>query len=155
MNRHRAGVDGGLVAPDAIHQLVAGEDVAGMGGEEPEQLELLRRELDGVPRPARLATGAVELDRAEGDLLSGRRGPVAAPEDSTHACRELARREGLRDVVVGAEFEPYDPVSLLAAGCEQDHGQAGAATDPAAEGEAVSSGQHHVEHDEARLALLD
>src|SRR3954452_15114936 len=137
MHGHRAGVDGRLVAPDAGHQLVAGEDVAGVRGEEPEQLELLRRELDGVAVATRLATAAVELDLAEDDRLARRRVSVAAPENRAHTRRELARRERLSDVVVGPELEPDDAVGFLAAGGEQDHGQARAATDPAAERQAI------------------
>ena len=39
---HGAGVERGLVAPDAAHQLVAREDAPRVAGEEPEQVELLR-----------------------------------------------------------------------------------------------------------------
>src|SRR5690349_4611306 len=129
--------------------------MAGMRGQEPEQLELLRRELDGAPGPTRLVADAVELELAEGDRVARRRGSVAAPEDRAHPCRELARRERLRHVVVGAELEPHDAVGFLTARGEEDHGQARASPDPAAEREAVRPRQHHVEHDEARLALLD
>src|SRR5262249_40169854 len=92
---HRARVDCPLVAPDAGHQLVPGEDVAGMRGEEPEQLELLRGELKGGPGTAGLAAGAVELDLAEGDRLAGRRDAVAAAEHRAHARGKLPRRERL------------------------------------------------------------
>ena len=85
-------------------------------------------------------------------MPSTRRAPA---QDGAHAHRELARRERLRHVVVGAELEPDDAVGLLAARRQQDHGQVGASADPAAELEAVGAGQHHVEHDEARLGRLD
>src|SRR5207247_2853038 len=66
---HRAGVDGRLVAPDAGHQLVAGEAVAGVRGEEPEQLELLRGELDDVALAPRFASGPVEPGPSQGHRL--------------------------------------------------------------------------------------
>ena len=68
---------------------------------------------------------------------------------------ELARRERLRHVVVGAELEADDPVGLLAARGQQDHGQVRARPDPAAEREPVGAGQHHVEHDEVRRIALE
>src|SRR5581483_9422248 len=64
---HRSGVDCRLVAPDARHQLVAGEHVARMGGEEPAELELLRRELDARAGAAGLAACTIALELAEGD----------------------------------------------------------------------------------------
>ena len=48
---------------------------------------------------------------------------LRAPQNAPHASGELARREGLRHVVVGPELEPDDPVGLLAAGREHDHRQ--------------------------------
>ena len=55
MHRHRPCVERCLVAPDAAHQLVAPEHAAGVPGEEREEVELLRGELD---------VGAVDHDTA-------------------------------------------------------------------------------------------
>ena len=52
MHRHRAGVERGLVAPDPVHELVAGEDLARVAGEEPEEVELLGGELERPPSTA-------------------------------------------------------------------------------------------------------
>ena len=60
-----AGVERGLVAPDPAHQLVAGEDLARMAGEEPEQVELLRRQPQLLAVAAHLARARVELEPGE------------------------------------------------------------------------------------------
>ena len=112
----------------------------------------VRRTSTPAFRTSRVAR--VELDVAEGEPLGGRLGGAGAPKHGSHACRELARGERLRHVVVRAELEPDDPVGLLAARGQHDHGQLRARADPPAELQAVRSGQHDVEHHEVgRLAL--
>ena len=87
--------------------------------------------------------------RSAGDASGSR-----AAQHRPHAGGQLARRERLRHVVVGAELEPDDPVGLLAARGEHDHRQLGARADPAAELEPVRARKHHVEDDEVgRVAL--
>ena len=76
-------------------------------------------------------------------------------EHAAHPRRELARRERLGHVVVRAELEADDPVGLLAAGGEHDHGELGARADPAAQLEPVRPRQHHVEHDQVGSSRLD
>ena len=83
--------------------------------------------------------------------VGGRR----AAQHRPHARGELARRERLRHVVVGAELEPDDAVGLLAARRQQDHRERRAGADPAAELEPVRSREHHVEHDEVGRLLLE
>ena len=150
MDGDGAGVDRGRVAPDAVHQLVAREDPC-RGCDARNQSRSNSRAVSVTASPAlrHLAARTVEHDVAERDPLGGGRRRRGRPaEHRAHARRELARRERLRDVVVGAELEPDDPVGLLAACGEQDHGQARAAADPAAELQPVRARQHHVEHDE-------
>jgi hypothetical protein len=74
-----------------------------------------------------------------------RRAPRPA-QDRLDPRGELAGRERLDHVVVGAELEPRDPVGLLVARREQDHGHPTA--DPPADLEAVDPRQSDVEHDE-------
>ena len=71
-----------------------------------------------------------------------------AAEDRLDARRELARREGLRDVVVGAELEPGDAVGLLVARGQHDDRHLRLRAHLAAHLEAVDPGQADVEHDE-------
>ena len=68
---------------------------------------------------------------------------------------QLARRERLGDVVVGAELQPEDAIELAVAGGEQQHRDtrgvcpAGAHPEAAADVEAVDGArQSDVEHDE-------
>ena len=87
-------------------------------------------------------------DVVELDAVVARRG-LGAAEDRLHAGDELARRERLRDVVVGADLEPGDTVGLLVARREHENRHRGLRADAAADLEAVDAGQADVEHDEA------
>ncbi len=81
------------------------------------------------------------------------RGALAA-QHRFYARDELAGRERLDDVVVGAAAQPDDPVGLAAAGGEQDHPRRrGLLAQAAHHLEAVEAGQHDVEHDKVRRAL--
>ena len=64
-----------------------------------------------------------------------------ATENGVDARDELARIEGLRQIVVGAHFEAQDAIDILALGGEHDdrHRFAGAAQSPARR-EAVLAG---------------
>src|SRR3954447_23489558 len=86
---------------------------------------------------------------------AGRPPPRAdAPQDGVDPRDELARRERLDDVVVGAEAQADDAVGLLALGGEQDDRRRAvvlalaALAQPAHHLEAVDAGQHEIEHDE-------
>jgi D-alanyl-D-alanine carboxypeptidase/D-alanyl-D-alanine-endopeptidase (penicillin-binding protein 4) len=125
-----------------------------MARQEPEQVELLRRQLHRPAASCHLPRRRVDLQLADGDPRLAERGRHGATKDGAHARGKLARRERLGDVVVGAELEPDDPIGLLPTRREHDHGQLGAGADPAAEREPVGAGQHDVEHDEVgQLAL--
>jgi hypothetical protein len=63
--------------------------------------------------------------------------------------------KGFCDVVVGSELEPDDPVGLLRARGQHDHGKLRARADPPAELEAVQAREHQVEHDETRLVFAE
>ena len=79
-----------------------------------------------------------------------------APEDRAHASDELARRERLRDVVVGAELEAEHAVDLSRS-CREDEDRevwVGATSNPAAHLHAVDrSRQPHVEDREHGLLV--
>ena len=76
---------------------------------------------------------------------------AAAPHDRAHPRDELARRERLDDVVVGAELETDDAVDLLAARREHDDRNVGRLADLPGEVSAVAVGEHHVEQHEVGL----
>ena len=80
--------------------------------------------------------------------------PCDAPQHGLHAGDELARVEGLRHVVVGADLQTDDPVDVVAARGEDDHGDVARLAELFADGEAVHLRHHHVEDDEVRLEGL-
>jgi hypothetical protein len=109
------------VPPDLLEQLAPIEDLPGVLHQECEQVELQRRQVDQTVSDRDRSGARIEQDRADLDRLA-----VApwsgSPEDRAHPRQELARRERLDDVVVGAELQARDPVTLLAARREHHHG---------------------------------
>src|SRR5919201_278276 len=105
-----ARVAGEGVAPDALQQLVAREDEAAMVEQLPEQVELLRRELDLLLPDLHLAPACVDDEVAVLELraLAGGALRRRTPKDRAHPRDELARVERLRQVVVGADLEADD-----------------------------------------------
>src|SRR6476659_1397418 len=117
-----------------------------------EEVELLARELDQHTADRHLVGVAPQDDLARGEYLL-LVPALGTAEDRLDPSRQLARRERLRDVVVGAELEAGDAVRLLVAGSEHDDRNLRAGADLAADFEAVHAGQADVEHDEThRLA---
>ncbi len=93
---------------------------------------------------------AFELDALV--AVVGRR----AAQYRVDARHELARRERLGHVVIGAAFETGDLVALLGPGREHDDGQLAGfavALQRARELEAAHVGQHPVDEDEVRAAI--
>src|SRR5262249_13631770 len=134
--------------------LLARERKAGPFGEVPQQVELLRRELDRVTGDAHLAPAGIDGDLA--DLHDfGRRAAVDTPQDRLHARDELCGGERLREVVVAAELEADDAVDLAVPGGEEDDGNVRRAARALARLEAVDVGQADVEHDEPGPVVPD
>src|SRR5581483_8162957 len=143
----RARAAGVRHAPYEVEQPLPREHDAGMLEEAREQVELLRRQLDRVAVDGDVARVATEDDRPHGEQLVriARLGPT---KDCLDPRRELARRERLRDVVVGPEFEARDAVGLLVARGEHDDRDLRVRAQHAAHLEAVDAGKADVEHDE-------
>ena len=82
-----------------------------------------------------------------------------AAQHRADAGEELARHEGLGEVVVGAHLEADDAVHILAArGEHQDRGvgvRPAARAQVAAQGESVLAGHHEVEHDQVDAVGLE
>ena len=116
----------------------------------PEQVELLRRELEVLLTDAGLATARIDLevavlDHGAFEVASFQAG---APKDRFHARDELTRIERLGQIVVGAHLEPDDLVDVLVAGGEHEDQDVGRLPDPAAHLDPVDIGEHEVEHDQ-------
>ena len=112
-----------------------------------EQVELLARQLDVLARDRHVVRVAAQHDLAGGEhlVLGALLGPA---EDRLDPGGELARRERLRDVVVGAELEAGDPVGLLVARGQHHDRHLRLGAHLPADLEAVDPGQADVEHDE-------
>ena len=78
--------------------------------------------------------GDVDLEVAEDEPVALRLAvDVRAPQQRANARDELARRERLDEVVVGAELETGDAVLFLALGGEHDDRHVGGVADRAAD----------------------
>ena len=95
--------------------------------------------------------GAVEHEVGEGER---RPAGVDAPQQRAQAGVELAQRERLDEVVVGAGVEAVDAVVDRVARGEHEHrGAVAGGAQPAADLEAVDARHHDVEHDRVDGAL--
>src|ERR1700722_5277366 len=156
----RALVAVGRVAPDPRQQHVAGEHPARRARQCRQQLELDVGQLDVVAAdphgPFR------EVDSHLADLKrtligTGQCRPrhLRSPQRRLDPAGELAQRERLGDVVVGAELEPDDLVDLLGLGRQHDDRHRAAAPQLPADLEPIDPRQHQVEHDEVERLLVE
>lgn len=143
-----------VLAPHPGLDLLARQDAVARADQEIEDVELGRRELDGLVRPKHLARRRIDREIADDDAFDlGRGDGAASAEDGLHAGQELREAEGLGHVVFCAELEAHDLVHLGAACREHDHGRRVFAGAQRAEHlEAVHLRQHHVEDDEVERA---
>ncbi len=146
-----------IAAPDLIEQLAAGVGALLVGHEELQQTvfggaHLGRFAVDGDAVADRIEQQAADLDRRF--AVHWRR----AAQHGLQAGDQLARREGLGDVVVGADFQALDLVVLFTLGGEHDDRRVGGqlvALEAARQLDARSAGQHPVEQDQVRLLVDD
>jgi hypothetical protein len=110
----------------------------------------------GKTSPARATSrrsswNSVDLDGAGFDLdrLGQRRAvELAAAQLGAHAAEQLAHREGLGDVVVGADLEPDDLVDLGVLGGQEDDRHGAARAHVAADVEPARPRHHDVEDEQ-------
>src|SRR5260370_36883762 len=114
-----------------------------------QQLKFLARKLHSLPTTQDLVATEVPLDIGEGIAVLLFRECLRTPQNGLHASEKFADREGLGDVVIGAEFETNNFIHFLAACREHDDGNRGALRlylltliQPA------HAWHHHVEHDQ-------
>ena len=128
----------------------------GVARERREDLELDVGEPDRLAAQATRALLEVDLQVA---VLERLLEPVlrlrerGAPQHRLHPAAELAHRERLGDVVVGAELEAEHLVDLLGPRGEHDDRDRAARPDLAAHLEAVHPREHQVEHDQVEVVL--
>ena len=82
-------------------------------------------------------------------------GPLHPSEQGPDPGDDLAHRERLGEVVVGADAEPDEDVGLVGARREHEDGHGAHGLDAAAHLEAVEAGEHDVEHDEVGVVPLE
>src|SRR5918995_3101687 len=147
-----------LALPQLLHDLLAAEHLTGPAGEQPQYLELRAREIDRLAAHRHEVTGEVDSYRPRLDRrrLAGRRAAVqlAAPELSPHPAEQLANREWLRDVVVGADLETDDLVDLGVLRREQDDRDRASPPHVSTQVEPAAPGHHDVEDQEVELRVV-
>ena len=152
VHRDRRGVTE-VPTPHPAQQLLLAERLAGVGGEEGQQVELPRGQAQRLAVQLSLARRRVDDQRPDGDGRAQQRRiaePLGAAEQRLDPQYQLARREGLDHVVVGAGLQPDQPVLLLAAG--RQHHDRRVVAESAAAAQQLQTGQarqhdvqdHHV-----------
>ena len=84
-----------------------------------------------------------------------RTAPTGSGQDVANACRELARVEGLRDVVVCPHLQARDFVGVVRSLGDKDQRDRGTRSDPACHHQSVFIGQPKIKKDEIELLFLD
>lgn len=148
------GLLGGLRAPDGGEQGAMGEDLAGVAGEEEQEVKFLGGEVDGAAAYGDRMRGGIDEEVADFDgRIAGALGGAA--QMGADAGKEFLDAEGFGDVVVGAGIEGFDFGVLLIANGENEDGGAAGAADGAAEVDAGHAGHHEVGDDEVGMPFLE
>src|SRR4029450_8811784 len=138
------------------HQVLAREHAARLGGGGVRQGELGGG--GGARGTVPRGRDRLQVDHqpaAHHPLLDGDRRSLAA-QHRLHPRHQLARAEGLYDIVVGAELEAQDAIHLLVLGGEEDDRHIAAQAQPLAHLGAIELGHEDVQdHQRGRLARRD
>src|ERR1035437_9911457 len=143
-----AGVHEAVVFPDIAQQLVPGLHASAALRQNREQLELGRRQLHVLAAPLHHVPRRVDKQVAKLERLGFRRRGPAALQDLFHAQNQLARAEGVGDVIVRTQLQADDAVHLRRFGGEHNDGNAGGggvAAQHFADFQPIDFGQHQVE----------
>jgi len=125
----------------------AGDDLAGLEGEEFEEGVLARGEGDAFAPAGDAAGGCVDFEVF--DLEEGVLHVVLAADEGADAGFELCEDAGFGDVVVGAGIEAADAVfGFILGGEDEDVGRDALGAEFAEKGEAVHVGKTEVEDDD-------
>src|SRR5512140_1331539 len=131
-----------------IEQLLAGQDAPRALRERAQDRELVRRDLDGIAIERDRHLLRIEDEPADLHGLLRRAGLAAhAAHGRPDPGQELARRERLGHVVVGADLEAEHAIGFLGARRDHDDRHVGPRPELARDFNAVAPGQHDVEHD--------
>ena len=140
--------------PRQVEQLVARENAAGRAEQHHQQAELAVAERHRLACGAHQAPGvqvelpAIEAVGADAFGLALAHFGAPATQDGADAREQLARAEGLGEIVVGAELEAHHAVGLLGPARQHDDRDGGFVAQPAREPHAVLPLQLEIEHNE-------
>src|SRR3954469_1542694 len=84
-----------LVAPDLIQDLLAGDDLAGVRDEIPQQVEFPGREVDPLTGTVRLVSAEIDFDVADAAGLQPGRPAAGATKDGADASEQFGDAERL------------------------------------------------------------
>src|SRR6266436_6705939 len=119
-----------------------------------QQLKFLAGELHRLTATQNLVAAQVDVDIAEGIAVLLFRERLCPPQNGLHAREQFSNREGLGDVVIGAEFETHNLVHFLAARREHNNGNRGALRlELLTHIQPAQAWHHHVEDDQVRGIL--
>src|SRR5207247_1299696 len=157
VDAHVVGLVGVRRSPDVTKQLRVGDDLARVPNERRQELVLDRRQAHLPVAHEHLPTQEIqpELPDLERRVVALVRGARGVAERDPDPCEELARAEGLADVVVGAHVEGRHLVALLTARGQDDDRDVSPLAQPADHVDAVDVGQPEIDDDDVRLARAD
>src|SRR5947199_297329 len=153
----RDGLVGVRRSPDVTKQLRVGDDLARVPNERRQELVLDRRQAHLPVAHEHLPTQEIqpELPDLERRVVALVRGARGVAERDPDPCEELARAEGLADVVVGAHVEGRHLVALLTARGQDDDRDVRPLAQPAGHVDALGVRQPEIDDDDVRLARAD
>ena len=138
--------------PDLLGDQRPRQHLALAAGQQREQGELLRRQVEPPVGPRRRAAQQIDPQVADGDDLRLPR--RAAPKDGADAGEQFREGERLDEVVVGPGLQTLHPVLHRVPRRQQQHGRRVApAAQLAQQRQPVEARQHHVEHDQVEMAV--
>src|SRR5688572_30462858 len=139
-----------LVAPDLYQQLVVCDHPARVLYEVIEQPIFRWAQLDEFPLQPDFAAVEVDLEAVVhlDDIVHRAARALRAADDGFDTADQLARAEGLGDVIVGAKLQATHPVILLALCSEHDHGHIAALPDGLQHFEPVEVGHHYIQQNQ-------
>ena len=142
-----------VVSPHLVEDALPRQHLIGVGGEEPQQVELAHREIERGSSDLDLARGGVDAQIADSDdaVEIG----LAPAKNRTDAGEKFRKLEGLDEVIVSTEFEALDPVGRLVPRREDDDSPALVPGNGAAQLPAIHPRHHEIEDDEIRFELVD
>jgi hypothetical protein len=127
--------------------LFTGEYLTGVAHQKHQQVELSNRQHDRLAVKRHRARIYVKPQFAKCQNLcwSCRRGCHAA-QHRFHPCDHFARAERFGNIIVGAEFEAYDPVGFFAASRQHNDRDVPVGAQALRDFKTVQTRQHQVEH---------